>query len=56
MVSLVAAMIGLATLAVRPVWMPHGRRFEWVLKHHRKQQLPQLFPSECSRAGRAANL
>ena len=44
--SLVAAMIGLAKLAVRPVWMPYGRRFERVLKHHHKQQPPQLFPSE----------
>ena len=49
--SLVAAMIGLATLAVRPAWMPHGRRFERVLKHRRKQQPPQLFPSDFGRAG-----
>ena len=41
--SLVAAMVGLATLAVRPAWMPHGRRFERVLKHHHKQQ-PPSFP------------
>ena len=54
--SLAAAMIGLATLAVRPAWMPHRRRFERVLKHHHKQQPPQLFPSEFDRAGRTANL
>ena len=37
--SSVAAMIGLAILAVRPAWMPHGRRFERVLKHHEQQPL-----------------
>ena len=42
--SLATAVIGLATLAVRPAWIPHGRRFERVLKHHHKQQPPQLFP------------
>ena len=36
-------MTGLATLAVSPVWMPHGRRFERVEKHRHKQQPPRLF-------------
>ena len=54
--SLVAAMIGMAALAVRPAWMPHGRRFERVLKHNHKQQPPQLFSGEFGRAGRTANL
>ena len=54
--SLVAAMIRLATLAVRPAWMPHGRRFKRVLKHHRKQQPPQLFAGDFGQAGRTANL
>lgn len=49
-------MIGLATLTVRPAWMPHERRIERVLKHHHKDQPPQLFPSELGRAGRTANL
>ena len=31
-------------------------RFERVLKHHQKQQPPQLFPGEFDQAGRAANL
>ena len=26
--------------------MPHGRRFERMLKHRKKQQPPQLFPGE----------
>ena len=41
--SLVEVMIGLATLAVRPAWMPHyWRHFAGVLKHHHKQQPPEL--------------
>ena len=47
--SLAAAMIGLTTLTVSPVWMPHGNRFERVLKHHHKQQPPQLSPGEFGR-------
>ena len=54
--SLAAAMLGLATLAVSAVWMPHGRRFEGVLKHHHKQLPPQLLQGEFGRAGRTANL
>ena len=56
---LVAAMIGLtglATMALGPAWMPHGRRFERVLKHHHRQQPPQLFQGEFGRAGRTVNL
>ena len=53
---LAAAMMGVATPAVRTAWMPHGRRFERVLKHYHKQQPPQLFPGEVGRAGRTAKL
>ena len=42
--SLAAAiMIGLAKLAVSPVRMPHGRRFELGLKHRHKQQSAPAF-------------
>ena len=47
--SLVAGMMGLATLAVKHAWMPHGRRFERALKHHHKQQPPRF--SQANLAG-----
>ena len=40
--SLAAALTGLATTAVSPVWMGNWCRLERVLKHNRKQQPPQL--------------
>ena len=53
--SLTAAKIGLATPAVSPVWMRHGRRGERVLKQSHKQQSSQLVPGEFGRAARIAD-
>ena len=53
--ALTTAMIGLATLAVRPVWTRHGCRFVRVLKNNHKERPPQFFPGDLGRTVRAAD-
>ena len=55
--SLAAGMIGLATLAVNPVWTRHGGcRVGRMQKHGHEHQWPQRFRGEFVRAGRTADL
>ena len=54
--GIVHSAVSAATLTVSPGWMGHGYRFVRGLKQIHKQQPSQLFPRECRRTGRTADL